>query len=214
MPNFYENVKSRLSKKGIKGFSKEDYLDAAIKLNVDDPDNATTDDIRNGVEYFSSKWNSRIAVTEMSVNVLTTADDAEDCDLDSLSTKTNDASISVIGSQSEIVAASSQSMGVVLSESDIELIAVELTKSSDEVVDSLSEVKRAIVMFVEHRYKQNKRNIAEMMNDVRDVVRETNRDLSIDLSEGLNGISVDVAMADSDFKSTVERCLKKFSVPF
>ncbi|MBD0263125.1 MAG: hypothetical protein ICV78_10480 [Tolypothrix sp. Co-bin9] len=60
MSKFYNNVKSRLNKKGINGFTKTDYLEAAEQLEIVDLDNVTTEQILAGVELLESKRSSQV----------------------------------------------------------------------------------------------------------------------------------------------------------
>jgi hypothetical protein len=72
MTKFYNNVKSRLNKKGINGFTKADYLEAVEQLKIDDLDNVTTEQILAGVELLENRRNSQItAVNTVNNNVNT-----------------------------------------------------------------------------------------------------------------------------------------------
>lgn len=62
MSKFYNNVKSRLNKKGINGFTKADFLKAAEHLMVTDLDDVTTEQILAGVEFLESLRGSQIEV--------------------------------------------------------------------------------------------------------------------------------------------------------
>lgn len=77
MSKFYNNVKSRLNKKGIKGFTKADYLLAAEHLEISNLDNVTTEQIIAGVNYLMSKQSSELVSIEKidaSVTTLQTED--------------------------------------------------------------------------------------------------------------------------------------------
>jgi len=63
MSKFYNNVKSRLNKKGIKGLTKTDYLLAAEYLGIEDLDNATTEQIIAGVDYLMGKQSTQLVST-------------------------------------------------------------------------------------------------------------------------------------------------------
>ncbi|MBN3924629.1 hypothetical protein [Nostoc sp. NMS4] len=60
MTKFYNNVKSRLNKKGINGFTKADYLEVAEQLGIVDLDAVNTDQIIAGVELLESKRSSQL----------------------------------------------------------------------------------------------------------------------------------------------------------
>lgn len=62
MSKFYNNVKSRLNKKGLSGFKKEDYLKAAEQLGIVDLDNVTTDQIIAGAEYLTNQRTNQLVV--------------------------------------------------------------------------------------------------------------------------------------------------------
>ncbi len=70
MTKFYNNVKSRLNKKGLTGFIKADYLKAAEHLRVIDLDDVTTEQIIAGVEFLESYRGSQIeAVNNVNTDV-------------------------------------------------------------------------------------------------------------------------------------------------
>lgn len=74
MSKFYNNVKSRLNKKGIKGFTKADYLLAAEHLEISDLDNVTTEQIIAGVNYLMNKQSNELATVEEPVKSLHSED--------------------------------------------------------------------------------------------------------------------------------------------
>lgn len=73
MPNFYTNCKTRLNKQGYKA-TKAEILLAAEHLEIDDIENATTENIIAGVEYLISKQSSELANVNNNVNSVDTAD--------------------------------------------------------------------------------------------------------------------------------------------
>lgn len=60
-------MKSRLNKKGLRGFTKPDYLKAAEHLGVIDLDNVTTEQIIAGVEFLESHRANQIEVVNTNV---------------------------------------------------------------------------------------------------------------------------------------------------
>lgn len=62
MSKFYNNVKSRLNKRGINGFTKADFLKAAEHLMIANLDDVTTEQILAGVEFLESIRGSQIEV--------------------------------------------------------------------------------------------------------------------------------------------------------
>jgi len=70
MSKFYNNVKSRLNKKGIKGLIKSDYLLAAEYLGIEDLDNATTEQIIAGVDYLTAKQATQLVSTVKNLETL------------------------------------------------------------------------------------------------------------------------------------------------
>ncbi|GAX39018.1 hypothetical protein [Nodularia sp. NIES-3585] len=61
MTKFYNNVKVRLNRKGIKGISKAEYLVAAEHLGISDLDDVTTEQIIAGVGYLMDKFSNESA---------------------------------------------------------------------------------------------------------------------------------------------------------
>jgi len=60
MTKFYNNVKSRLNKKGINGLTKADYLEAAKQLGIVDLDDVSTEQIVSGVDYLTLNRSSQV----------------------------------------------------------------------------------------------------------------------------------------------------------
>jgi hypothetical protein len=60
MTKFYNNVKSRLNKKGINGLTKADYLEAAKQLGIVDLDDVSTEQIVSGVDYLTLSRSSQV----------------------------------------------------------------------------------------------------------------------------------------------------------
>ncbi|MHC5715777.1 MAG: hypothetical protein ACYTXE_36275 [Nostoc sp.] len=76
MSKFYNNVKSRLNKKGIKGLTKTDYLLAAEYLGIEDLDKATTEQIIAGVDYLMGKQSTQLVSPVQSEEIIS-LDNAE-----------------------------------------------------------------------------------------------------------------------------------------
>jgi hypothetical protein len=209
MPKFYENVKSRLNKQGIRGIPRTDYDLLSIELGVTDNESATTDQVIQAVKYFTNKMSKQLSTTPP-------------IDDDELLVTNDDCLTEIIVSQNTMmdtlnrgsIVSIGQDMGVVLSDSDVDAVASSLNQYEDDLTDSLTDIRYAITNFIHHKYKENRRNINSMMDSVRASMSESNQELSKELSDGLKGISDDINKSNTDFKSSIARNLQKFSVPF
>ncbi|MBW4558745.1 MAG: hypothetical protein KME59_23010 [Trichormus sp. ATA11-4-KO1] len=61
MSKFYNNVKVRLNRKGIKGIPKTEYLAAAEHFGINDLNNVTSEQIIAGVDYLMNKSSTELA---------------------------------------------------------------------------------------------------------------------------------------------------------
>jgi hypothetical protein len=216
MPKFYENVKSRLNKQGIKGIPRSDYDLLSIELGVTDNDSATTEQVIQAVKYFTNKMSNQLSTTSHIIDdeYLVTDDEHLVTDDEHLSeiVISQNAMIDTLNKGS--IVSIGQDMGVVLSDSDVDAVANSLNQYGDDLTDNLADIRYAITQFIHHKYKENRRNINSMMDVVRASMSESNQELSKELSDGLKGISDDINKSNTDFKSSIARNLQKFSVPF
>ena len=115
--------------------------------------------------------------------------------------------------KSELVASSANSLGVVLNTSEIELIASNFNSSSEDLTDSLEEIKSAIVAFIQYKVSLNSQKISETLEEISQVAADGFSQNSEQLTTGLQGINSQLQEQTKNFKSKVKSTLAAFKVP-
>jgi uncharacterized protein YukE len=223
-------IQSRLSRKGIKvtlGDIKNIYSQTAL-----DPQNPTEQEIINVMEHFISNATKLTLVNEdNATEVLTEVEEifssvdsaintASIQDIDSSILHTNEAALDTeeeivlaTATKSELVASTANSLGVVLNTSEIELIASNFNSSSEDLTDSLEEIKSAIVAFIQYKVSLNSQKISETLEEISQVAADGFSQNSEQLTTGLQGINSQLQEQSRDFKSKVKSTLAAFKVP-
>jgi hypothetical protein len=114
---------------------------------------------------------------------------------------------------SELVSSTAHSLGITLNTAEIELIAENINTSSDDLTDSLDEIKGAIIAFVRHRIATNSQKIGEALEEISQVAADGFNQNSEQLTTGLQGINSQLQQQSTDFKSKVRSTLKAFAIP-
>jgi uncharacterized protein YukE len=225
MTKFYNNVKSRLNKKGINGFTKADYLEAAEQLEIVDLDDVTTEQILDGVELLESKRSSQVgsAIAPTTAQTLVhhqetetlIQDETEDEGVQAIAPSEYDQAgeLATVKDKSELVASTAQSMGIELQLSEIQNIASNMDYSGDSLSESIADIRAAITTFVEYKAQINQQKINHMITEVRATVTQRNKETSQRLNNGLSQIANDIKEANTDFKSQVKSALQCFAIP-
>lgn len=115
--------------------------------------------------------------------------------------------------KSELVASTANSLGLVLNTSEIELIASNFNSSSEDLTDSLEEIKSAIVAFIQYKVSLNSQKISETLEEISQVAADGFSQNSKQLTTGLQGINSQLQEQTKDFKSKVKSTLAAFKVP-
>lgn len=115
--------------------------------------------------------------------------------------------------KSELVANTAGELGFTLNSSEIEAIAQNVNYSSDDLQDSLEEIKGAIIAFIRHKFAVNSQVIDEALEEISQVAAVGFEDNSRQLTEGLQGINAQLQGQSRDFKSKVRSTLSAFAIP-
>ena len=67
---FINTVRNRLYKKGYQGFTKQEFIDCAIALGMEDMDNPSKDDLSKAVDYLIDKQSSQLSLFEEEENTV------------------------------------------------------------------------------------------------------------------------------------------------
>jgi uncharacterized protein YukE len=213
------------------------FLSTATKLTVVS-DEVTTEQIEVE-ETFSSvggelgNIDGNISTpTQMELETLTTEDvdivnsvdspinTASIQDIDSIDLHTKEAALDTeeetalaTASKSELVASTAGELGIVLNTGEIELIAQNVNYSSDDLQESLEEIKSAIIAFVRHKIALNSQKIGETLEEITQVATDGFNQNSQQLTDGLQNINKQLQQQRTDFKSKVKATLSVFQLP-
>ncbi|MBE9257371.1 hypothetical protein [Dolichospermum sp. LEGE 00246] len=214
------------------------FLSTATKLTVIS-DDVTTEDLTEVEETFSSvggelgNIDGNIAEpTQMELETLTSEDvdivnsvdnainTASIQDIDSNDLHTNEAALDTenetalaTATKSELVASTAGELGIVLNTGEIELIAQNVNYSSDDLQESLEEIKSAIIAFVRHKIALNSQKIGETLEEITQVATDGFNQNSQQLTDGLQNINKQLQQQRTDFKSKVKATLSVFQLP-
>jgi uncharacterized protein YukE len=212
----------------------EYFLSNATKLTVIS-DDVTTEDLTEVEETFSSvgdELGNISTPTQMELETLTSEDvdivnsvdisinTASIQDIDSIDLHTNEAALDTENqtalattTKSELVANTAGELGIVLNTGEIELIAQNVNYSSDDLQESLEEIKSAIIAFVRHKIALNSQKIGETLEEITQVATDGFNQNSQQLTDGLQNINKQLQQQRTDFKSKVKATLSVFQLP-
>jgi uncharacterized protein YukE len=141
-------------------------------------------------------------------------------DIDSIDLHTNEAALDTenqtalaTATKSELVQQTAGELGVILNTGEIELIAQNVNYSSDDLQESLEEIKSAIIAFVRHKIALNSQKIGETLEEIAQVATDGFNQNSQQLTDGLQNINKQLQQQSTDFKSKVRSTLKCFQLP-
>ncbi|MFM5957259.1 MAG: hypothetical protein ACKOQ2_08855, partial [Dolichospermum sp.] len=107
--------------------------------------------------------------------------------------------------KSELIASTAGELGIVLNlnTGEIELIAQNVNYSSDDLQESLEEIKSAIIAFVRHKIALNSQKIGETLEEITQIATDGFNQNSQQLTDGLQNINKQLQQQSTDFKSKV-----------
>jgi hypothetical protein len=218
-------IQTRLSRKGLKVVlgNIKDYL----KANVIDIENITKEEENNVTEYFLASASQLSVVSDLTtedinnvdtVNTLSIQDiDSSELyleeDVDDIAIAQNQLAPLATANKNELVASTAGELGIVLNTGEIELIAQNVNYSSDDLQESLEEIKSAIIAFVRHKIATNSQLIDSTLQEITQVATDGFNQNSQQLTDGLQNINKQLQQQSTDFKSKVRSTLKCFQLP-
>ena len=216
-----KRIQTRLSKQGVK-VSLSD-IRPVVNQSIKDIENPTEQEVLSVVEYFLSSATSLTVTTEEitmeGIEPVQETDDvtAENSDIDSINTLSiqdvEEAMPLAVSPKNELVANAAGELGIVLNTQEIELIASNVNYSSDDLQESLEEIKSAIIAFVRHRIALNSQMIDETLEEITQGATDGFSANSQQLTDGLQNINKQLQQQSTDFKSKVRSTLKCFQLP-
>jgi uncharacterized protein YukE len=233
-----KRIQTRLSKQGVK-VSLGDIRPVA-EQSIKDIQNPTDQEVLSVVEYFLSSATKLTVIsddvttedlteveetlTHENVDIVNSVDNvintASIQDIDSIDLHTNEAALDTenqtalaTATKSELVASTAGELGIVLNTGEIELIAQNVNYSSDDLQESLEEIKSAIIAFVRHKVATNSQLIDSTLQEITQVATDGFNQNSQQLTDGLRNINKQLQQQSTDFKSKVKATLSVFQLP-
>lgn len=233
-------IQTRLKRQGVKvvlGEIKE-YLKSTVS-NIND---ITKQEETNTTDYFINNASQLVVISNDDINTdVMTVDNGDILEqgkltsIDSINTDVmtteNEAASEAIAQEytknipllqnntlatttkNELVANTANSLGITLNTSEIELIAENVNYSSDDLQETLGEIKTAIIAFIQHKIATNSELIDSTLNEIVQVATDGFNANSHQLTEGLKTINKQLQEQSTDFKSKVKASLKCFQLP-
>jgi hypothetical protein len=115
--------------------------------------------------------------------------------------------------RSQMIKSQAQALGIVLNDAEIVQIASNLNESSDDLHDSLDDIKSAIIAFVRYKSSLNGQRISEVIEEINNVVADELSSNSRKLTQGLESINHNMQQQNADFKSKVKSAIAVFAIP-
>lgn len=201
-------IQSRLRRRGVEvrlGDIREKYL----SLEILDYDNPTEDELSNVVDYFVKALSLPVPLEQVETQGFEIESNSNCEAITSLSS----ANAPSETTNTELVKSTAQSLGVVLNASEIAEIASNVNSSSDDLRDSLDQIRDAVVAFVQYKSLQNAQKINDVIQEVSNVVAEEFNSNSQQLTSGLQSINQQLQQQNTDFKRKVSAAISAFKVP-
>ncbi|MFM6369365.1 MAG: hypothetical protein ACKPGN_14245 [Dolichospermum sp.] len=202
-----KRIQSRLSRQGVKVVLGE--IKEQCDRLISDIDNPSEIELLAVQEYFMSAATSLTVINDISDVRTQSIQDTDDISDD------DDSAIAPLATttKNELIANTAGELGIVLNTGEIELIAQNVNYSSDDLQESLEEIKSAIIAFVRHKIALNSQKIGETLEEITQVATDGFSQNSQQLTDGLQNINKQLQQQSTDFKSKVRSTLKCFQLP-
>jgi hypothetical protein len=211
-----KRIQSRLTRSGVKVSLSE--IKVQCIQSFLDIENPTEEEILAVQEYFMTTASQLTVTTNLtadvdmvnsvdSINTLSIQEDVEEA-----IAPPQPAPLATTP-KNELVANTAGELGIVLNTGEIELIASNVNYSSDDLQESLEEIKSAIIAFIQHRIATNSQKIGETLEEITQVATDGFSANSQQLTEGLQHINHQLQEQSRDFKSKVKSTLSVFQLP-
>lgn len=197
---FINIVRNRLYKKGYQGFAKQEFIDCAIDLGLEDMDNPTKEELSKAVEFLIDKQLNQLSKVE-----------EEELLVNETSQKLEETALTKSEKQ-ELVQQQSEAMGITLSEQDVIAIA---SNSDDQIADGvafLQEAKELITQYLANQVDVYRQQSTRLLSDINGAVSDAQNQISqIDkgINQGLSQILGGMAATASERKSAKKASLTR-----
>ncbi|MFM6250083.1 MAG: hypothetical protein ACKPEQ_13190 [Dolichospermum sp.] len=202
-----KRIQSRLSRQGVKVVLGE--IKEQCDRLISDIDNPTENELLAIQEYFMSAATSLTVINDISDVHRQSIQDTDDISDD------DDSAIAPLATttKNELIANTAGELGIVLNTREIELIAQNVNYSSDDLQESLEEIKSAIIAFVRHKIALNSQKIDDTLQEITQVAADGFNQNSEQLTTGLKQLNRQLVQQSTDFKSKIKATLSVFQLP-
>ncbi|MFM6343553.1 MAG: hypothetical protein ACKPFK_00175, partial [Dolichospermum sp.] len=153
------------------------------ELTINDIDNPSENELLTVQEYFINNASQLVVIDDINTasiqNIDSNSDDGDDSAIAPLATTT----------KNELIANTAGELGIVLNTREIELIAQNVNYSSDDLQESLEEIKSAIIAFVRHKIALNSQKIDDTLKEITQVAADGFNQNSEQLTTGLKQLN-------------------------
>jgi NTP pyrophosphatase (non-canonical NTP hydrolase) len=104
------------------------------------------------------------------------------------------------GNKGELIKSAAQEMGVTLTAEEVYLVAQEINTSSDNLEETLDEIKTAVINFINYKVQSNSQKITSAMEEITQVATSGLNKNSQELKNGLNKVNEILKGGAMDFK--------------
>ncbi|MFM6845022.1 MAG: hypothetical protein ACKPKS_14745 [Dolichospermum sp.] len=202
-----KRIQSRLSRQGVK-VALGEIKEQCDRL-IPDIDNPSEIELLAVQEYFMSAATSLTVINDISDVRTQSIQDTDDISDD------DDSAIAPLATttKNELIANTAGELGIVLNTGEIELIAQNVNYSSDDLQESLEEIKSAIIAFVRHKIALNSQKIDDTLQEITQVAADGFNQNSEQLTTGLKQLNRQLVQQSTDFKSKIKATLSVFQLP-
>lgn len=200
---FTNNVRTRLYKQGYQGFTKEEFTEAAIASECEDPDNPTKEQLTQAVNYLIEKQSSKLSVT------VTLQRQEAELPLDKEVIEESKLATIPQSKVGEMVTTKATELGLVLSEKQVFDIADSVDSSASTFDEVLMQVEAALLSYADYSANQVDAKIDRTLTKVQERVVSRHEQSRDKLAQGLTGISAALEESRTQTKSQLSGILSR-----
>lgn len=171
---FTNIVRNRLYKKGYQGFTKQEFIDCATAIGLEDMDNPNQEELSKAVDYLIDKQSSQLSSFENVENTVSGIPELE-----------REETALTITEKQELVQQQSEAMGITLSEQDVIAIA---SNSDEQIADGvafLQEAKELITQYLANQVNNYRQQSSQLLGEINGAVNNAQNQIS-QIDEGIN----------------------------
>lgn len=209
---FTNIVRNRLYKKGYQGFTKQQFIDCAAAIGLEDMDNPSKDDLSKAVDYLIDNQSYQLSLFEDEENTANVTLPSQEESTANVTLPSQEETALTTVEKQELVQQQSEAMGITLSEQDVIAIA---SNSEEQIADGvafLQEAKELITQYLANQVNNYRQESSHLLADIDGVVSDAQNQISqIDegINQGLTQILGGVAAIASERKSANQASLTR-----